>query len=236
MATFSEPIVKNVTNEELMNCIRNYRVIYDNKIPQQKKKAWIEISKIFGIGVEEVQTRYKSIRTKFSKYVTPIKCTRSGAGRSDLPEIREDYEHLRWLITHFKYMESVSNFKLKNGETICGKEAEDVDSSGPDCGTKHNGTDDEEGESDSNYDCNEDNDIIYGSFKEIVGELANKPEDEETSSTLEEPSSTPGSNRSSSVISSLGQTPDVELPRKKEKKLHNVIPTAPTLLSTINNK
>ena len=112
MATCSEPVEENVGNEKLMNCIRNYRVIYDKsskgyKIPQQKRNAWIEISETLGIGVEEAQTRYKSIRTNFSKYVKRIKCTRSGAGRSDLPEIKEDYEHLRWLITHIIFAKQV---------------------------------------------------------------------------------------------------------------------------------
>ena len=185
-----------------------------------------------GIGVEEAQTRYKSIRRNFSKYVKRIKCTRSGAGRSDLPEIKEDYEHLRWLITHIKQRKSVSNFRQKNEEEVCRKEEEDVDSSGPNCGVTENGTDDEEVESGSSYDYNEGIGINYGSFKDMVADLTNKPEDEEISNILEEPSSTPGSKRSSSVILSRASTPDVELPKKKEKKLQNLTPAAPTLMNT----
>ena len=100
MATSSEPVADlagstEVANETLMNCIRNYKVIYDKsskgyKLPQQKKNAWKEISTNLGISVEEAQTRYKSIRRNFSKYVKRIKCTRSGSGRSDLPELKEE--------------------------------------------------------------------------------------------------------------------------------------------------
>ena len=43
----------------------------------------------------------------------------------------------------------------------------------------------------------------------MVAGLANKPEDDEISSILKEPSSTPGSNRSSSVILSRASTPNV---------------------------
>ena len=198
MATSSEPVADlagstEVANETLMNCIRNYKVIYDKsskgyKLPQQKKNAWKEISTNLGISVEEAQTRYKSIRTNFSKYVKRIKCTRSGSGRSDLPELKEDYEHLRWIITHIKQRESVSNFRLQNGETVCRKGEEDVESTGPNGGATVNRSDDEEDESDWNDDCDEGNDINYGSFKEMVADVAYKPEDGETSSILEEPS------------------------------------------------
>ena len=111
-------------------------------------------------------------------------------------------------------------------EAVCRKVGEGVNSSGPNCRVTENGTDGEEDESDSNYVYNEGNDINNGSFKEMVANLANKPEDEEISSILEEPSSTPGSNRSSSVILSRASTPDVELPKIKEKLLKNLTPTA----------
>ena len=57
MATFNEPFTDikfegSIENGTLMNCIRNYRVIYDKsskgyKIPRQKKNAWKGIDMTF---------------------------------------------------------------------------------------------------------------------------------------------------------------------------------------------
>ena len=103
---------EEVDDQTLMNCIQNYRVIYDKgskdyKDQRKKKNAWSEVSLQLGIEVLEAQTRYKSIHTKFSKYIKQMR-GRSGSGRCDLPPIREDLEHLRWLLVHIKHRSSTT--------------------------------------------------------------------------------------------------------------------------------
>ena len=105
-----------IDSETLMNCVRNYRVIYDNslkdfKVPSKKNNAWKEISAKLGIELEYAKRRYNSIRTKFSKYLKRVKSTQSGSERNDLLEIREEFEHLRWLLVHIKHRKSTANFK-----------------------------------------------------------------------------------------------------------------------------
>ena len=94
MATNQTEFENVGTNENLMDCIRQYLVIYDKsckgyKVPQNKKNALLEIFQKLGLSVDEAQTRYKSIRTNLSKYARRLKFSRFGSGRNDLPEIRE---------------------------------------------------------------------------------------------------------------------------------------------------
>ena len=63
--------ISEISNEKLMDCIRNYRSIYDKKckdykVPQKKKNAWKEVSAQLGIDIDEAQRRYNSIRTNFA--------------------------------------------------------------------------------------------------------------------------------------------------------------------------
>ena len=91
-------------SETFMNCVRNYKVLYDRtcrdfKILQKKNNTWKEISETLGITVEQAKTRYSTIRTNFSKYIKKQRSIRSGSGRDDVPEIKKECEHLRWLLT-----------------------------------------------------------------------------------------------------------------------------------------
>ena len=89
--------ISEISNEKLMDCIRNYRSIYDKKckdykVPQKKKNAWKEVSAQLDIDIDEAQRRYNSIRTNFAKYRKRMRASaRSGSGRADLPEIREEF-------------------------------------------------------------------------------------------------------------------------------------------------
>ena len=96
-----------------MDCIRNYSVLYDKgnkdyKDQRIKKNAQLRVKTKLGIDIIEAQTRYKNIRTGFSKYIKRLRRT-SGAGRNDIPKIRQDYEYLRWLIKHIKHRDSITN-------------------------------------------------------------------------------------------------------------------------------
>ena len=112
-----------VNNETLMNCIQQYRVIYDKrckdyKMPLKKRNTWKEISEKLGIEIAEAQKRYNNIRTMFSRYVKRLRTIRSGSGRSDVPELREDLEYLRWLVTHIRHRPSTTNFKRRTTEEV----------------------------------------------------------------------------------------------------------------------
>lgn len=109
---------KYVDNEILMSCVRKYPAVYDKscrdyKIPLKKKNAWKAIGLELSIDWAEAQTRYNSIRTNFSKYIKRQRSIRSGSGIGDVPEIKPEYEHLRWLLTHIQHRRSTTNFKRK---------------------------------------------------------------------------------------------------------------------------
>ena len=109
---------ESVDNETLMNCIQNYRCLYDKgckdyKVPLKKRNAWKGISAKLGIPVEEATKRYNNIRTVFSKYIKRMTSTRSGSGRNDVPELRKDMEHLRWLIVHIKHRRGTTNLRRR---------------------------------------------------------------------------------------------------------------------------
>ena len=60
--------INSVDKEALMNCIQNYRCIYDKgckdyMVPLKKRNAWKEISTKLGLSVEEATKRYNNIRT-----------------------------------------------------------------------------------------------------------------------------------------------------------------------------
>ena len=74
-----------------------------------------------GIYQTAAKTRYNSIRTNFSKYIRKLReASRSGAGRNDLPEIKGEYEHLRWLLNHIKHRQGTSNFSRRPEVAVTG--------------------------------------------------------------------------------------------------------------------
>ena len=58
-----------------------------------------------------------------------MRCTKSGSGRNDLPEIREDLEHLRWLAVHIKHRQGTTNIKRKRVNQFAASEDISLDSS-----------------------------------------------------------------------------------------------------------
>ena len=112
----------DIDNETLMDCIHNYPAIYDKsckdyKIPLRKKNAWKQVCMKLGMELEIAQKRYTSIRTMFSKYVKHTKFLKSGSGREDVPEIRQDLKYLGWLKCRIKTRGSITNFQNKKRNT-----------------------------------------------------------------------------------------------------------------------
>eukprot|EP00112_Aurelia_sp_Birch-Aquarium-sp1_P013812 Seg295.1 transcript_id=Seg295.1/GoldUCD/mRNA.D3Y31 product="hypothetical protein" protein_id=Seg295.1/GoldUCD/D3Y31 len=54
----------------------------------------------------------------FSRYVKRLRSVRSGSGRNDVPQLREDLEYLRWLVTHIRHRPSTTNFKRRTTEEV----------------------------------------------------------------------------------------------------------------------
>ena len=54
----------------------------------------------------------------FSKCVKRLRSVRSGSGRNDVPQLREDLEYLRWLVTHIRHRPSTTNFKRRTTEEV----------------------------------------------------------------------------------------------------------------------
>ena len=74
----------------------------------KKKNAWKEVCSKLGIERAEAQRRYNSIRTAFAKHIKKMRLS-SGSGRSDLRVLKEEFEHLRWLLVHIKHREATLN-------------------------------------------------------------------------------------------------------------------------------
>ena len=78
-----------IDSETLMNCVQNYRCIYDKscsdyRVLQKKCNAWKKISESLNLPVDVAQKRYNNIRTVFTRHTSKA-WLRSGSGRNDLP-------------------------------------------------------------------------------------------------------------------------------------------------------
>ena len=95
-----------------MNAVREYRVLYDKgvkgfKDKRQKDNAWKEIADITKMTVKECEQKYSSQRTMFGRYIKTLQVP-SGSGRESL-DIKPEWEHLRWLITHINHRVTKTN-------------------------------------------------------------------------------------------------------------------------------
>ena len=99
-----------------MEIIREFPTIYDrrkNDFRDKRKKAncWRRIAELLETTTEEVERRYKSIRTAFSRYLSKQRL-KSGSGLSDIPNINQRFENLGWLVTHITSRNGASNLEL----------------------------------------------------------------------------------------------------------------------------
>ena len=86
-------------------------------IGKTQQNAWKAIAKEVKIDATEAQARYHASRTRFSHYLKSIRAIRSGSGQRDV-ELKEEYEHLRWLISHIKHRPTISNSKRTRQEEV----------------------------------------------------------------------------------------------------------------------
>ena len=94
-------------NNELMNEIRKYQLLYDKSLKDfqdndKRNQAWEEIAITLGAGlrgIDQLKTRYRTIRTKFSKYLRKIDAP---PGCASTISLKPEYEKLRWLIIYIQ--------------------------------------------------------------------------------------------------------------------------------------
>lgn len=94
----------DLNNTELMDAVRKYPAIYDKAAPEykdrnKKSNAWKNVADSLNVEISLCQTRYRTIRTKFGKYLTSLKPP-SGSGQTI--KLKKEYEELKWLLTHIK--------------------------------------------------------------------------------------------------------------------------------------
>ena len=78
---------------------------------RKKANCWQRIAELLETTTEEVERRYKSIRTAFSRYLSKQRL-KSGSGLSDIPNINQRFENLGWLVTHITSRNGTSNLEL----------------------------------------------------------------------------------------------------------------------------
>ena len=103
-------------DRSFMEIIREFPTIYDkrtNGFRDKRKKAncWQRIAELLETTTEEVERRYKTIRTAFSRYLSKQKL-KSGSGVSDIPNIDQRFENLGWLTIHMTSRQGTSNLNV----------------------------------------------------------------------------------------------------------------------------
>lgn len=103
----------NIDNDILIEKLKQYPVIYDKssndyRDTRKRNNAWKEIAQELKVEVQTAQKRYNTIRTRLSKYLRDLKPP-SGSGIDSIV-IKQEFEKLRWLITHINHRSTVSNY------------------------------------------------------------------------------------------------------------------------------
>ena len=60
------------------------------------------------ITTTEAQVRHTSLRARLARYLRSIRGVRSASGGGDV-SIKEEYEHMRWFLSHIKHRATASN-------------------------------------------------------------------------------------------------------------------------------
>ena len=100
-------------DETLMEAVQRYGCFYDkrSKYYRDARKilnAWQLVASELCISTTEAQVRHYSLRARLARYLKSIRDVRSGSGGGDVP-IKEEYEHMRWFLSHIKHRATASN-------------------------------------------------------------------------------------------------------------------------------
>ena len=103
--------IKEFSKESFMQEVQKYPVLYNNfdtefKNNIIKKSAWTAIGVLFGLTDQECESKYKSIRSAYGRFLRRKKSTPSGSGRIF---ISKEYDFLQWLNIYIDHRDTTTN-------------------------------------------------------------------------------------------------------------------------------
>lgn len=112
MSEIDEDFFDGIADADFADEIRSYPCLWDTSKKEFRKSktikanAWKEISTKFKTTIDNAQLRYKTLRTRISRYLKATKP--SGSGTNDFP-VRPEYERFRWMFNLIKSRNTMSN-------------------------------------------------------------------------------------------------------------------------------
>ncbi|XP_057314889.1 uncharacterized protein LOC130656062 [Hydractinia symbiolongicarpus] len=100
------------SKERFMQEVQQYKILYDKfdsefKNQDMKRNAWEKIGSIFNMNAMEAESKYKTIRSAYGRFLRKRKSTPSGSSRNS---ISHEYDYLEWLNTYIEHRETSTNF------------------------------------------------------------------------------------------------------------------------------
>ena len=106
------------SDAQFMELIRQIPPIYDKSAKEfhdkrKKGNCWKKMASLLNTSTEEVERRYKSIRTAFTRYLAKQQ-GKSGSGSAEVGPLDPKFEHLRWLLIYIRSRPSFSNLEKRS--------------------------------------------------------------------------------------------------------------------------
>ena len=128
---------ETISDKDFADEVRRYPCLWDSSKKQFKNSrttkviAWQEIATTFKTDSESAQLRYKTLRTRISRYLKVVKP--SGSGTNDFA-VEPEYKNFRWMFLLIKARKTSTNFikKAQTEESMITAVHSDEDVSGED--------------------------------------------------------------------------------------------------------
>ncbi|XP_024883218.1 transcription factor Adf-1-like [Temnothorax curvispinosus] len=110
----------NTLNELIITCVQSYNHLYDKNVKNfkdnmMKNKSWEEIAKTCNISAEEVQERWKRLKTRYCRQRRlNEQATRSGSGIQTIKQWPL-FESMKFMDKHIQRRRNFSNVSLQVG-------------------------------------------------------------------------------------------------------------------------
>ena len=137
----------------------NNKFSKDYKNKQVRDNCWLAMGKKFNMTAEEAEKKYKSIRSRYGRWLRKVKKIPSGSGRDAVP-FAGDYANLGWLEQHIGHRTRSFNFNRADSDDL-------NESQSPE-------TEDKEDEQDAESDFVEDQVDVIKVTIDNVGDLEKK--------------------------------------------------------------
>ena len=89
----------------------------DFKDKFKKLNCWKKIGDKFGMTPQDVESRYKNIRTAYGRFLKKSKSVPSGSGRDAVP-LPKEFANLEWLSIFIEHKNTVSNLQSNTAEDL----------------------------------------------------------------------------------------------------------------------